>query len=134
MKILIDTNVLLDVLFARMPFLPDSIGVVHMCEDGFAEGCITAKTIADIYFFLRKQTHDEGKARTAVETLMRIFSVCDVTSQDFRDALAMKNDDFEDAVLASCARRNGCQLVITRNAKHFKGTGIKCRTPEEFVI
>ena len=134
MRVLIDTNVILDVLFARMPFLPDSITVLHMCEDGFAEGMVTTKTLADIYYFLRKQLHDEGKAREAIRTILQMVTVCDVTDANIREALATKNNDFEDAIAASCARHANCQLVITRNKRHFEGMGIKCRTPEEFVI
>ena len=54
MKILIDTNVLMDILFARDPYLADSITVLHMCEDGFAEAVVSAKTIEDVYYFLCK--------------------------------------------------------------------------------
>ena len=134
MKIMIDTNVLLDVLFARKPFLADSIGVLHMCEDGFAEGAVTVRSLTEIYYFLRKQLRDEDKARETIRKIAGLLDVCDVTQEGMKSALAMDNRDLEDALLASCAKRTGCRLVITRNPKHFNGTGMKCRTPEEFVL
>lgn len=134
MRILIDTNVILDVLFARDPFLPDSITVLHMCEDGFAEAVVTAKTIADIYYFARKLLGNESKARRIIEKLMGMVTVCDVTAAQLDAALQMENADYEDAIQAACAKAEQYSLIITRNKKHFAGTGMKCRTPEEFVI
>ena len=134
MRILIDTNVILDVLFARDPFLADSIAVLHMCEDGFAEAVVTAKSIADIYYFARKLLGNEHKARKIIAKLMGIVTVCDVTAKHLEEALQMENADYEDAIQAACAKTEKCSLIITRNKKHFVGTGIKCRTPEEFVL
>ena len=81
MRILIDTNVLMDVLLARDPFLADSITVLHMCEDDFAEAVVSAKTIADLYYFLRKSLKDEEKARNVVRKIMNMVTVCDIKVQ-----------------------------------------------------
>lgn len=134
MKILIDTNVILDVLFDRAKFIGDSITVLHMCEDGFAQGVITAKSVADIYYFLRKRLKNEENARSAIGRLLEIVTVCDVTADNITEALEIANSDYEDAIMASCAKAQQCRLIITRNKKHFKGTGVKCLTPEEFVL
>ena len=134
MKILIDTNVILDVLFDRPQFIGDSIEVLHMCEDGFAEAIVTAKSVTDIYYLARKQLRSERKARDVLRKLLSLVTVCDVTENDIAEALKIENGDFEDAVIASCAKSAGCRLVISRNKKHFAGTGIKCLTPAEFVL
>ena len=134
MKILIDTNVVLDVLFAREPFLSDSITVLHMCDEGFAEGLITVKSLADIHYFLRRQFKSEGRARIALENISSMLTVCDITAEDYAQALAMENDDLEDALLAACARREQCSMIVTRNTRHFKGTGIRTCEPYEFVL
>lgn len=134
MRVLIDTNVILDVLFAREPFLPDSIAVLHMCEEGFAEGLVTVKSLADIYYFLRRHLKSEAKARLALSRIADMLTVCDVSSGDFTEAMSMDNDDFEDALLAACARRMQCALVVTRNTRHFRGTGIRAVAPEDFVL
>ncbi len=133
MRILIDTNVILDILFEREPHFTDSIRVIHMCEDGYAEGIVTSKTISDVYFFLQKQIKNEKKVRVLLRRIMSIFTVCDYTSQAMMDALDLENADYEDATAATCAKAEKCNMIITRNKTHFKGTGIKCLTPEEFV-
>lgn len=132
MRVLIDTNVILDVLFARDSFVGDSVAVLHMCEDE-GNGYITAKAITDIYYFLRKNLKSEKKARQAISKLMDILHVCDVTMENLREALSISNEDYEDAIAVSCAKAAGCELIITRDKKHFKGTGIKCITPSEYV-
>lgn len=134
MRVLIDTNVLMDVLLARDPFLTDSITVLHMCEDDFAEAIVTAKTIADLYYFLRKSLKDEEKARAVIRKIMSMVTVCDIKVQYLETALDFGNDDFEDAIQAACAKAEGCRLIISRDKKHYEGTGIKCLTPAEFVI
>lgn len=134
MRILIDTNVLLDVLFARDPFLSDSITVLHMCEEGFAEAVVTSKSMEDIYYFLRKNLKSEASARQYIKKLMSMVTVCDVTANHLNAALEIDNGDYEDAVLAACAKSENCALIISRNKKHFTKTGVKCLTPKEFVI
>ena len=134
MKILIDTNVLMDILFARDPYLADSITVLHMCEDDFAEAVVSAKTIEDVYYFLRKSKKSEKEARNVIRKIMGMVTVCDVKAQHLKDAIDISNADYEDAVQAVCAKSGGCGLIISRNKKHYEGTGVKCLAPEEFVI
>ena len=125
---------ILDVLFDRPQFIGDSIAVLHMCEDGFAKGIVTTKTMADIYYFVRKQVRSERKARAVMRKLMTLVSVCDVAAERITEALDIENGDYEDAIMVACAKAEGCSLIITRNKKHFEGTGMKCLTPKEFVI
>ena len=134
MRILIDTNVLMDVLLARDPFLADSITVLHMCEDDFAEAVVTAKTIADLYYFLRKSLKNEERARSVIQKIMGMVTVCDMKAPYLEKALDIGNDDYEDAIQAACAKAEGCRMIISRDKKHYEGTGMKCLTPGEFVL
>ena len=134
MKILIDTNVMMDVLFARDPFLADSITVLHMCEEDFAEAVVTSKTLMDVYYFLRKYLKSEKEARKVIRKIMSMVTVCDIKTEYLEDAFAAGNDDYEDAVQASCAKAEGCSMIISRDKKHYEGVGVKCLTPSEFVI
>lgn len=133
MKILVDTNVILDVLLTRDPFVSDSVAILHMCEEGLAEGMVTTKTLLDTYYFMRK-FRDEQTSREAIKMVLRILKVCDVTCENVLEALKMDNGDLEDGVQAACAKTADCRRVITRNTKHFENTGIKTRTPEQFVF
>ena len=133
MRILIDTNVILDVLFEREPFSADSVSVLHMCEDGLAEAVVSAKTVADIHYFLNKALHNEKKAHSVIRKLMGMVTVCNIDAQQLEAALDMKNGDFEDALQAACAKSEGCKLIISRDKKQYQGTGVKCLTPGEFV-
>ena len=65
---------------------------------------------------------------------MTLVSVCDVAAERIAEALDIENGDYEDAIMAACAKGEGCSLIITRNKKRFEGTGMKCLTPKEFVI
>jgi len=131
MKALIDTNVILDVLYARDPFISDSVYVLRLCEYKSIEGVVTSKTIADVYYFLRKQLKSEKKARSVIEKILSIFTVCDVTGQNIRDALMIDNGDFEDALQIACAKSARCTVIITRNERDYKAQGIRVLRPDE---
>lgn len=87
---------ILDVLFDRPQFIGDSIAVLHMCEDGFAKGIVTTKTMADIYYFVRKQVRSERKARAVMRKLMTLVSVCDVAAERITEALRRHRNEMPD--------------------------------------
>ena len=57
MKIMCDTNIILDVLLERQPFVEDSYKVLSLCEEHRLEGFVSASSVTDIYYLVRKYTH-----------------------------------------------------------------------------
>ena len=100
-------------------------------------GCITAKEAADIHFFSRKQfTGQENvdeKARQVMTKLYAIFELVDTLGIDCQNAIAIKNNDYEDAIMIESAVRAGLDCIVTRNPDHFKMSSIPVYSPAEFV-
>ncbi len=133
MKLMIDTNIILDVLMQREVLYEASAQVLRVCNSGVHTGLITSNSVCDIFYITRKTIRDRDKLYQVMEGLCSIFSLCDVTGSDVSLALAARAKDFEDCLLAECAKRSGCDYIITRNGKDFKNFGIPTLTPEGFL-
>ena len=133
MKIMCDTNIILDVLLDREPFAEDSCQVLRHCEEHRIDGFISASSVTDIYYLVRKHTHSTDLAYKAVGKLLEIVKVCSVTNNDVLTAFQRKARDFEDCLMATCAKSIRCDYIITRNKKDFEEFDIPLLTPTEFL-
>lgn len=66
--------------------------------------------------------------------LLEIVRVCSVTNNDVLIAFQQKASDFEDCLVATCAKSIHCDYIITLNTKDFKDFGIPVLTPSEFLL
>jgi len=98
MKVLVDTNVVLDVLLKRTQFYQDSFKIFQLVDQEHIYGCLSAASITDIFYFLRKDRHNPGEAYRIMDELIDLFSVVPVSETTINGALALRWKDFEDAV------------------------------------
>ena len=133
MKLLIDTNIILDVLMNRLPWAKAAQDVILAVAEEKAEGSVTANCLTDIHFLLRKHLKDEIKTRQALLGLLTILSVLDVTGSDCEKAFDLPMSDYEDALLVTCGKRHKVDCIITRDLKHYEGSSIKAFKPEEIL-
>lgn len=133
MKIMCDTNVIIDVLLEREPFVEDSCKVLSLCEEHRVDGFVSASSVTDIYCLVRKYTHSTELAYKAIGKLLEIVKVCSVTNNDVLTAFQRKARDFEDCLVATCAKSIHCEYIITRNKKDFEEFEIPLLTPAEFL-
>ncbi|MCD8374786.1 MAG: PIN domain-containing protein [Oscillospiraceae bacterium] len=132
MKVLIDTNVVLDVLCKRNGFYEAAAEIMRYCEISKITGVISALTIPNIVYIMRKEL-DAQKTRSVVETLQLVFLTADLTSGDIKRALAMNFHDFEDALQSVCASRVKADFIVTRNIKDFTESAVPAITPSELL-
>ncbi len=133
MRLLLDTNVVLDVLLARTPFDADAAKVMAAVETGAAEGFLCATTVTTIYYLTAKVA-GRKTAEKHVGALLRIFQIAPVTDVVLSSALAGKAKDFEDAVLLEAARAVSADAIVTRNPSAFrKSAGISIHMPADVL-
>ena len=130
MRILIDTNVILDILQKREPFFADSYRALRKAIEGDAECLISASAATDIFYMLRKAL---GSAQQAKEQIEQLVSFADVQGMDIHTALMRAMPDFEDAVVDAVAERNGASYILTRNIKDFAGSVVPAILPADFL-
>ena len=104
MRILIDTNVILDILQKREPFFADSYRALRKAIESDVECLISATAATDIFYMLRKAFGSAKQAREQLEQLAQIVTFADVQGMDIHTALMRDMPDFEDAVVDAVAR------------------------------
>lgn len=132
MKLIIDSNVLLDVLYAREPHFEKSLSVWRLCEAGKLQGFVSVLTFANIVYIMRKEL-DEEKIKDCWEKLSKIFVFVDLRVADIAMATERKGKDFEDELQMVAAKRVEADYIITRNIKDFRDSSIPALTPSEFM-
>ena len=133
MRLLIDTNVILDYLLTREGFHEQARALFHLVEYKRDFEFVSSSAVTDIFYHLNKALRDSFEAQDQITKLLRAVSVLNVTEQDIRVALKLRWKDFEDAVQYAVALANHVDAVITRNVKDFERTDIPVMTPGEFL-
>lgn len=133
MRLMIDTNLFLDVLLQREPFYTDSRAVLELCERQKVSGFLSASSVTDLFYLVRRQLHSVELAYRALGSILNIVKVLTVTNEDVLNAYLQHASDFEDCLLATCAKANHCDAIVTRNKKDFLTFGITLFSPEELL-
>lgn len=132
MKVVIDTNVVLDLLLNRDPFADAAVAVFNQIESGAVTACVCATTITTLHYLATKAVGDK-RARHHIRQLLTVLEVAPVTRTVIDTALGSVLKDFEDAVLAESAHSAGAQAIITRNGCDFLGGPLRVYSPTEWL-
>ena len=133
MRVLLDTNIVIDFLQKREPYFKDVEQIFNLCVSGEADGFITASSCTDIYYFSRKVTKSANKAKVIMANLFMLVGVLDTKGMDCFNALFSSMKDFEDAVIVETASNQQIDYIVTRNLKNFKEATIEVLSPKEFI-
>lgn len=132
MKVLFDTNVILDVLLGREPFAPVAAKLLSLADSGHIRGVICATTVTTIHYLATKVV-GRRRAQKHVRELLAIFEVAQVDGAILANALVTDFPDYEDAVLHEAARVAGVAGIVTRNTKDFADATLPVFAPEELL-
>ena len=128
MKVLVDTNVILDVLCNRKEFVEDSLRVFQCCEAQRITGYISALSIPDIVYIMRKEL-DPNHIKGILQILTMVFSVVELREIDLLKAAELSFSDYEDAIQSVCATRMSADYIVTRNEKDFTNSPVPAISP-----
>jgi predicted nucleic acid-binding protein len=124
MKILFDTNVLLDFILEREPFFSDASILLTAVATEQIQGLATATTITDIFYIVRRQTKSDHAALKAVQDILGLLDICSVNRSTIEQAIALELPDFEDAIQCACAIAELAEAIVTRDSSGFQGSRI----------
>jgi predicted nucleic acid-binding protein len=138
-RVFLDTNIMLDLLLDR-PGCADAARVLQLQEDGKITACLSILSMANLAYVLRKTV----SPLQVIPTLKQISAIVKVVPMDDRQlqrSLFLEGPDFEDILQAVCASENGCECILTRNARDFRiGKGLSesadlplAETPQAFL-
>lgn len=133
MKILLDTNIIVDILSQRSPFFEDSFKLLNTIYDQNHIPCISASAVTDIVYILRKYIADKKKLLDTVKDFLKLVAILPTTQHTVSNAFLLNFDDYEDAVQLQVAIENKISRIITRNQKDFRSHIVATQTPKEFL-
>ena len=133
MKVLIDTNIILDVLLKQEPFYKDSFVIFQLADSKSIKGILAAVSMTNVFFLLRKARKDINDVYQIMDKLTTLFTVAPVNGTTVSNALVLRWKDFEDAVQFVAAKENNVDYIITRNEVDFKNSDIPYMSPTDFI-
>jgi len=131
-RVLLDTNVVLDVLLRRGEWLASAETIWEASLAGRLECCAAASAVTDVYYISRRLTSAAG-ARRAVEACLENLSILSVDRVVLENALLIEEDDFEDAVLIAAAVHHEVDAIVSRDSRAFAHCPIALLTPDELI-
>jgi len=133
MKVLLDTNIIIDIFARREAFYKNSYKVLQLGLEGIIETIMSAGAIKDVFYILKKYIPDANEVREKIFLISNYIKICNTTPEDITSAVILFMPDFEDALIAAAARREKADYIITRNEKDFKNSPIPAITPEDLL-
>lgn len=132
MKVLFDTNIIIDTILEREPFFNESRNSLLKSEETSYQGYILASTFTDIYYICRKKLGHENTIEV-IKKLIDSINILNVNRDTIVLALHSNFADFEDAVQSASAELNQVDLIVSRNTKDFINSKITTLTPTDFL-
>ena len=133
MKLLLDTNIILDILLERSDFFNDAL---DMLEGAISRGdrlYLSSSAATDIYYIVRKNTKSKEKALDCIKSLNAILTFATVDEKCIISATQSKLNDYEDAVVEAVAKNLNVDYIITRDISHFKNSAKKAIIPTQYI-
>ena len=132
MRILLDTNILLDYLQRRKGF-DDAEQILHECIQYKIDGYVAAHSIPNIFFILRK-VYTEDERRDILASLTSFLSVAEINHEMIASALARREfSDFEDCLQDECASIVGADFIVSQNIKDYVNSRVPAVSPKDFL-
>lgn len=132
MRVLFDTNVMLDVLLVREPHVRDAAQLWKQVEQGHLVGLVAATSATTVAYFVEK-AYDAAQVTADLRHLLQLFEVAPVTRAELERALDAGFGDYEDAVLHETARAAGADAIVTRNEDDFGAATLPVYTPSDLL-
>jgi predicted nucleic acid-binding protein len=132
MRVLLDTDVILDVIAARIPFTQEAAELLELNEKGVFEAYISALTPLNVFYIAHK-AKSSANLREVIKELVQTVKVCPLNDEVLNAAFALPFSDYEDAVQHCCATAAGLEAIVTRNTRDYKNSTLPVFTPSEFI-
>ena len=132
MKILVDSNVAIDVLLKNEPFYASSVKIVGLSKLGI-QLFLSASAVTDIYYIVTRSLKNKKIAMDLLKDLLKKVDVAAVTGNEIRQAVNLDWDDFEDAVQYAAGESIAVDYIVTRNKKDFASTVLPVVSPDDLL-
>jgi predicted nucleic acid-binding protein len=132
MRILLDTNVVLDVLLERLPWHVEAEAIVAAARKSQFTAAVTSLSIATVFYVARRHA-GLRKARLAVRYCLDAFDIVTVDRSILESADLLPGSDFEDNIQIAGAAAAGVDAIITRNPADFAASPVPVLAPQQLL-
>lgn len=132
MKVLLDTDVILDFILQRQPFYAEAEEIFVLLANNDFEAYVCDITILNIFYIARKQ-FDTIQIRAEIFKLLQIVNICSADHQVLRKALTSPISDYEDAVQNEVAVKENLNAIVTGNTRDFTNSKLEIYAPDAFI-
>jgi predicted nucleic acid-binding protein len=132
LKVIFDTNIVLDVLLDREPFSGPAALLFSKVEKSELSGYLCATTVTTIHYLIYKAL-GARQAQKHFGNLLSLFEIAPVNRAVLEGALRSGFEDFEDAVIHEAAAHAGLEALVTRDSKGFRRATIPVYSPDELL-
>jgi predicted nucleic acid-binding protein len=132
-RVLVDTNVILDLLAAREPFQAESRQLFSLADLGHIELVVSSLSLVNTHFILSERLKKK-EARSIISRLKVLVTTIDLSGKIID--LALNDDhfeDFEDGIQYYTALGSVSHAIVTRNQKDFKKSELPVLSPGEYL-
>ncbi|CAA6804458.1 MAG: Putative nucleic acid-binding protein, contains PIN domain [uncultured Sulfurovum sp.] len=132
MKVLLDTNIVLDVLLARKEFIQSAREIFVLIENDAVDGYLCASSVTTLHYLLAKNLGKNDADKT-IEELLSLFNIANIDKTVLQHACSENGLDYEDSVIYCAAKQENIDIIVTRDKKGFKKSKVTVVAPEEFL-
>ena len=131
-KVMVDTNIWVDVVLNRPQFVAESKGAIMACLEDGDEVLVAATSLKDVFYFAAKSAGADAGYR-AVELILDIATLAQVDELVCRNAIPLERPDYEDGIVAACLLVEQADAIITRDGESFNALGVPKFSPSSFL-
>jgi predicted nucleic acid-binding protein len=131
-RLLVDTDILIDLALKREPFVEDAAILLDMLEANPGSACIAWHTASNFYYLVAGKRGGD-QSRQFLYDLSRFVAIAPTTTDHLRVAVKLPMSGFEDAMQVSAALAWNADFVVTRNRKDFMTSPIPAISPAEAI-
>jgi predicted nucleic acid-binding protein len=130
LKILFDTNIILDVFLNRKPFEETAIRLFSAVENNIIQGYLCSTTITTLDYLLNKSIGRDN-SKHAIVSVLDMFNITEVNYRTLKAAVDSDFSDFEDAVLYFSGYDASVDGIVTRNTNDFTAAQLPIYKPDD---
>jgi len=132
MRVLLDTDVVIDFLMAREPFAQRAREIFELNAQRKIRCYIASITPLNVFYVARKSTSLEDRLRIIKQLLLQV-EITAIGHEILLRAFDFGFSDYEDAVQYACAEAAGVEALVTRNVNDYENVKLPVLTPNDFL-
>ena len=134
MRLLVDTNVFLDLVLRRGEACKDAVNFFAWCRKHKNQTYVTSMSLRDIEYIAKRNLHDREKANAV---LVDVYSLCSkvigISADSAITSIYEDYKDFEDELIVQAAQEEMLDAIVTNNIDDYRNRGVPVYTPREIM-